>query len=366
MAETYDSGPESETLDNRSFSRSREFAGKGGAPPPLKAELLNRWLPILALPLLAAAIAWGLRARETEPAAFLGYVEGEFLYLGPVEGERVARLDVEAGREVAAGDPLFAMATPVLDQQRAEAEARLVQMQAQLQNRRAAMNRPQQIAVMQAAVDRARAALNLSAAEYERKRILFSRGHAPKAALDQAAMARDRDKAALVEAERQVEAARMPSRNQEIDAAEAAIGVARAQIDQIETRIRRQSVVAPAAGIVQDIFFRVGEVANAGQPVLSLLPPENRKIRFYVPETRLAQARLGGRVTISCDGCRQGLGGRISYIAAREEFTPPVIFSDAERAKLVFKIEARLEGAALELPLGLPVSARFAPEDVAP
>lgn len=328
---------------------------------------MKRWLPLLALLALAAAGAWAFHDRHAEQrAAFLGYVEGDLLYLGPVEGERLARLEVEAGREVAAGDPLFSMATPVLDQQRAEAEARRVEMRAQLENRRAAMNRPQQIAVLQAAVDRAKAALALSAAEHERKRLLFSHGHAPKAALDQTAMARDRDRAALVEAERQIEVAHMPSRNQEIDAAEAAIGMAQAQIDQIETRIRRQTVVAPAAGTVQDVFFRVGEVANAGQPVLSLLPPENRKIRFYIPEPRLAQARLGGKVIIACDGCRPDLEGRISFIAAREEFTPPVIFSDAERARLVFKIEARLEGAARDLPLGLPVSARFAPEGAAP
>jgi HlyD family secretion protein len=327
---------------------------------------MNRWLPPVALLALAAAVVWGLRAHEAERAGFLGYVEGELLYLGPVEGERLARLEVEAGRMVAAGDPLFSMATPVLDQQRAEAVARLVQMQAQLENRRAATNRPEQVAVLQAAVDRARAALELSASDFERKRTLFSHGHVPKSALDQASMARDRDKAALAEAERQVEAARIPSRSQEIDAAEAAIGMSRAQIDQIDTRIRRQTVIAPAAGVVQDVFFRVGEMANAGQPVLSLLPPQNRKVRFYVPQSRLVEARLGASVRVACDGCKDGLAGRIVFIASREEFTPPVIFSDAERAKLVFKIEARLEGAALDLPLGLPVSVHFAPEGGAP
>ncbi|BGE84747.1 HlyD family efflux transporter periplasmic adaptor subunit [Methylosinus sp. 3S-1] len=335
------------------------------------AQHMNRWLPSLALLVLAAAAIWGFRSHDAEQrAGFLGYVEGDLLYIGPVEGERIAALHIEAGRAVAAGDPLFTMATPVLDQQRAEAEARLVEMRAQLDNRRAAMNRPQQVAVLQAAVERARAGLDLSAAEYERKRILFSHGHAPKAALDQAAMAQGRDKAALVEAERQVDAARMPSRNQEIDAAEAAIGMARAQIDQIATRIARQTVAAPAAGVVQDVFFRVGEMANAGQPILSLLPPANRKIRFYAPQSRLARVKLGGRVEISCDGCEAGLFGRISFISAREEFTPPVIFSDEERAKLVFKIEARLEGAALDLPLGLPITARLSgggvPEDAAP
>jgi HlyD family secretion protein len=327
---------------------------------------MRRLLPLLAL-LLAAAAIWRFAASGTGESSggFLGYVEGELLYIGPVEGERIARLEVAAGRTVAAGDPLFAMATPLLDQQRSEAGARLAQLEAQLQNLSAAISRPQQIAVMQATVDRAKATLAFSTSDYGRKSALYSRGHASKAALDQATMARDRDKAALSEAERQVEAARIPSRSQEIEAAEAAIRMARAQIEQIDTRVRRQNVVAPAKGVVQDIYFRVGEMATAGQPVLSLLPPENRKARFYVPQARLAEARLGARVGVSCDGCKAGLWGRISFIASREEYTPPVIFSDQERAKLVFKIEARLEEEARELPLGLPVSVRFLPEESA-
>ncbi|MBG0810206.1 HlyD family efflux transporter periplasmic adaptor subunit [Methylosinus sp. H3A] len=326
---------------------------------------MRRWLLLVLLIPLALGL-WRLRSDAYGSGAFLGYVEGELLYIGPVEGERLARLDVEAGRAVAEGEPLFSMATPVLDRQRAEAAARLAQMQAQLENLRASMNRPQQIAVLQAGVERARAALALSAAEYERKRILTSHGNAPRSALDQAVMARDRDKATLAEAERQIEVARMPSRNQEIEAAQSAIVMARTQIEQLDTRIARQKVVAPAAGVVQDIFFRAGEMVVAGQPALSLLPPENRKVRFYVPQARLVEARLGARVAVECDGCDKGLWGRISFIAQREEYTPPVIFSDQERAKLVFKVEARLEEKARLLPLGLPVRVRLAVESAGP
>lgn len=310
---------------------------------------------------LAAALAWTYHGEGNgaDRGVFLGYVEGDLLFVGPIEGERIVRLDVEVGNVVKAGDPLFTMATPLLDEQRDEAAARLEQMKAQVQNLRAAMNRPQQIAVLQAAVDRAAAALKLSTNEYERKRVLHSHGNTTKAALDQASMALERDKATLEEAKRQVEAARIPSRSHEIEAAEAAIGQARSQIDQIDIRIQRQHVTAPAAGSVQDIYFRVGEMVNAGQPVLSLLPPENRKVRFYVPETRLSDVRLGDKVRISCDGCREGLWGRIFFAALREEYTPPVIFSDQERAKLVFKIEARLEDEARSLPLGLPVAVRL-------
>jgi HlyD family secretion protein len=306
---------------------------------------------------LGGLFAWFM-LRDANPggAAFLGYVEGETLYIGPSEGERLASLAVAAGSPVKAGDPLFAMSTTLLDRQRAEAAARMSQLEAQVENLRAALQRPQQVAVLQAGLERAEAAFALSSSDYERQRKLFAEGHVAKAALDRAEMALKRDEASVKEARRQVEAARLSGRSQEIEAAEAGMKQARAQLAAIDFRIARQKVVAPADGVVQDVFFRPGEVVEAGKPVVALLPPANRKVRFYVPEPRLATLRLGGRVAISCDGCPEGLEGRVSFIASRQEYTPPVIFSDVERAKLVFKVEARLEGRARELPLGMPVS----------
>ncbi|PPD46192.1 MAG: HlyD family secretion protein [Methylocystis sp.] len=306
---------------------------------------------------LGSFFAWRMtRVDSAANAPFLGYVEGETLYIGPNEGERVAVLFVSAGAAVKAGDPLFSMSTPLLDRSRAEAVARIGQLEAQMQNLKAATSRPEQIAILQAGLERAEAALTLSRNDYQRQRTLFRQGHVARAALDRAEMALRRDEASVKEARRQVEAARIPGRSQEIEAAEAALGQARAQLQAIDIRIARQSVAAPAAGVVQDVFFRPGEVVNAGQPVVALLPPENRRVRFYVPEPRLATVKVGARVKVNCDGCASDLFGRISFVASRQEYTPPVIFSDVERAKLVFKAEARLEGAARELPLGMPVA----------
>jgi HlyD family secretion protein len=318
-----------------------------------------RRVAALAVILLALAgfFAWRLtngKSPANEP--FLGYVDGETLYIGPNEGERLAAVEVAAGSVVKAGDPLFIMATPILDRSQAEADARIGQLEAQVKNLQAATSRPEQIAVLEAGLERAQAAYVLSRNDYERQSKLFAAGHVAKAALDRAEMALKRDEASVKEARRQVEAARIPGRSQEIQAAEGALNQAREQLRAIDIRISRQSVKAPAAGVVQDVFFRPGEVVKEGQPVVALLPPENRKVRFYVPEPRLAGLRLGAQVRVSCDGCPNDLSGRISFIAGREEYTPPVIFSDVERAKLVFKVEARLEGKARELPLGMPVS----------
>jgi HlyD family secretion protein len=316
----------------------------------------------LSVVLVALFVAFEIyRNSDRNDGAFLGYVEGDLLYLGPVEGERLGGLSVEAGDDVAAGAPLFFMETPILDAQDKEAAARIAQMEAQLQNLQAALNRPQQVAVLQAAVARAKADLTLSQQNFQRQKALYAARDVPKSTLDTAQAALSRDEASLSEAQRQVDAALLTGRSQEIDAAQAALRQARAQLGQLDIRIARQKVFAPAAGVVQDVFFRPGEMVNAGQPVLSLLPPQNRKARFYVPQSRLAEIELGGRVKVSCDNCPEGLHAKIFFIAGREEFTPPVIFSDQEREKLVFKIEARMEGAARDLPLGLPL--RLRPED---
>jgi HlyD family secretion protein len=239
--------------------------------------------------------------------------------------------------------------------QHQEASAKLRQAQAQLADQEAALRRPEEIAVLQAQETRARAQLDLSKGEFERQRTLFLRGYSAQARLDQAQAAFERDEAALQEVLRQIEASRIAGRSAEIVAARAAVQAAEAAVNQAGTHLARRRVGAPQDAQVQDVYFRPGEVVNAGQPVLALLPSDGRRLRFYVPETKLATLALGQTVGFGCDGCPDGLRARITFIAREAEFTPPVIFSEPERAKLVFRAEATPEGG-LDLPLGLPVT----------
>jgi HlyD family secretion protein len=318
-------------------------------------------LVLLALGWLGSKIFAPTRPQDL----FTGYVEGDLVQIGPIEGERLLRLDVAPGAQVATGAPLFTMATPVLDQQRVEAKARVEQAEANLKNLQAALQRPEQIAVLRAGVERAKASLVLSQTEYDRQQAMLPRGATTVAARDQAKFALDRDKASLAEAERQVDAGLMPSRNQEIAGAEAAVFQARAQLEQIDVRIARQSVSAPAASLVQDVYYWPGEIVGAGQPILVLLPPENRKIRFFVPEPQLARLSLGAKIAVACDNCPPGLEARVTFISQQTEFTPPVIFSLQERGKLVFRVDARLDDPSILLPLGLPITARLVAAETA-
>jgi HlyD family secretion protein len=126
----------------------------------------------------------------------------------------------------------------------------------------------------------------------------------------------------------------------EFDAAQAVLRDAQARLNSVQTRLSRRNVFSAVDGTVQQIYFRPGEMVSGGRPVLSLLPPGNIKVRFFVPQSVLPTIAYGDEIKVSCDGCASGLTARVSFIAKQSEFTPPVIYSLDERAKLVFLIEA--------------------------
>jgi HlyD family secretion protein len=127
------------------------------------------------------------------------------------------------------------------------------------------------------------------------------------------------------------------------DDAEAALRQAKANLEWAQTRLARRNAHSPADGTIEQIYYRPGETVPAGRPVVALLPPGNLKIRFFAPQAVLPELKYGDAIGISCDGCDSGLTAKISFIARSAEFTPPVIYSQEERAKLVFLIEARPE-----------------------
>lgn len=312
---------------------------------------------------LAGAGAWYFAQNRAGASGYQGYVEGDLIQIGPEESGRIERLLVEAGDQVDRGQLLYSLDATVQTAQVEEAKARLGQAKAQLDNLLASEQRPEQVAVLESTRDRAQAAFELSRGDRERQKILFERGYSSRARLDQAESAFDRDKAALEEAERQIKAAQLSGRASEISANRAAVQAAEAILGQAQTHLGKRDVLSPAKGQVQDVFYRAGEVVNAGYPVLTLLPPANLKIRFYVPEPVLATLAVGQTVAVGCDSCPGDLQARVSFISQQTEYTPPVIFSEQERSKLVFRAEARpLSG--IVLPIGLPVTIR--PVDAVP
>jgi HlyD family secretion protein len=126
-----------------------------------------------------------------------------------------------------------------------------------------------------------------------------------------------------------------------LDSAVSALRVAEARVVTSQTRLARRSGFAPVAGTIQQIYFREGETVPAQRPVVSIMPPGNMKLRFFVPETDLPKLSIGEEVRVTCDSCAADLTAKIYFIATAAEYTPPVIYSLDERNKLVYLIQAR-------------------------
>jgi HlyD family secretion protein len=268
---------------------------------------------------LALLLALGLSAcGQNNDHAWLGYAEGDTAFVAAPQAGWVANLRVERGADVKNGDLLFSLDDTNQTAARDQAKAAIAQAEGQM--------------------GQAQASLALAKKELIRQSGLLRAGATPKQAYDQAKSAYD-TAAALV--------AQIQATEQQ----------ARATLTGAAYQLSERDVVSRTGGRVQDVFFRPGEYAPAMTPVVSILPPSNVYVRFFVPETEFAKVKLGKMVSVSCDGCAKNIKAIVSFIAAQVEFTPPVIFSVGVREKLVFKVEARMPGG-LPLHPGQPVDVR--------
>jgi len=146
-----------------------------------------------------------------------------------------------------------------------------------------------------------------------------------------------------------------------LDSAVSSLRVAEARVATSETRLARRQGFAPVNGTVQQIYFREGEMVQAQRPVLSIMPPGNMKVRFYVSESELPKLAIGDEVKVTCDNCAADISAKIYFIATTAEYTPPVIYSLDERNKLVYLIQARPAWPEV-LRVGQPISVHLNPK----
>lgn len=269
-----------------------------------------------------------------------GYVEGEYVRVAAPFAGTLQQLSVQRGQAVAAGAPVFALERENEVAARRQAEQQLHSAEARLANLRTG-KRPSEVETIAEQVRQAKAARELSAANLRRQQQLFASGFVSSAALDDARTQVQRDEAQVASLEASVVTLKLPARADEIRAAEAEARSAQEVLAQADWRLAQRAVAAPQAGLVHDTYYVVGDWVPAGSPVASLLPPANRKVRFFVPEPQLGRLKLGQSVRVACDGCEAPVAATISFIADRAEFTPPVLYSKDNRAKLVFLVEAR-------------------------
>lgn len=266
---------------------------------------------LLCLVLLAGC------GRGPKDQPWLGYGEGDFAYISAPQAGWVTQMKVERGTDLHRGDLLF-----VLDSTREQSSTD--QARAQLAQARASLRQET-------------ANLDYAKTTLDRQDQLARASAGTPTVRDQALSNYRQSQARIHELTSQ-------------------IGQMEAALTGAAYNLTQRQVIAQTEGRVQDIYFRQGEYAPASTPVVSVLPPKNVFVRFFVPETEFARIHLGGKVRITCDGCKP-MDATVTFIAAREEFTQPIIFSVGNREKLVFKAEARLPGGMPVHP-GQPVEVR--------
>jgi HlyD family secretion protein len=262
---------------------------------------------------------------------------------------------VARGDEVKAGQLLFELERGSEAAAGQQAEENLAQAQSQLDDLNKG-RRPTEIASLEAQLERARAGLKLSAADLVRREQLGGADVVSKEELDQAHAQRDADQAQVDQLTADLETAKLGGREDAVRAAESAVESQKAALDKARWSFDQKQQFAPTNALVQDTLYRAGEWVAAGNPVVELLPPGNVKVRFFVPQAALPRIKPGQTVSVTFDGGQHAYSAMVNYISAQAEFTPPVIYSRENRAKLVFMIEAKFSTAdAADLRPGQPV-----------
>lgn len=289
-----------------------------------------------------------------------GYVEGEFVYVASPFAGQLQALSVRRGGQVRAGEALFALERVSEKAARDEAERRLGQALANLEDAKKG-KRPTEIDSLKAQLKQAQAALRLSSREVVRQEGLRAvPGAAVELEVDRARAARDQDQQRVAQLQADLNTALLGSRTDQVIAAEAEVRAREAALAKAEWEFAQKRQQAPKSGLVFDTLYREGEWVPAGRPVVVVLPPENIKVRAFVPETRVGAIHPGDEVLVGVDGVQRPFAGKVSYIAPRAEYTPPVIYSQESRDKLVFMIEVVFDPqSAVDLNPGQPVDVQL-------
>jgi HlyD family secretion protein len=316
---------------------------------PLHAHTLLR----IAVP----AVGFVLAACSGEKtSAYQGYVEGEYVHVASPVAGRLDRLLVQRGQSIAAKAPLFELESEQEAAAVRQSEEQLKAAQAQLADLKLGKRTPE-VGVVQAQLAQAVAAQAQADQQLVRDEAQFLAGGIAQSQLEDSRANAAIKSARVRELSGQVDVSRMPAREEQVQAQAAQVEAARAAVSQAAWKLSQKRVASTQSGLVVDTLYREGEWVSAGSPIVRMLPPANVKVRFFVPESVVGGLKPGRAVSVHCDGCGADLALTVSYVANDPEFTPPIIYSNETRAKLVFLVEARAsrEGGARLRP-GQPVA----------
>lgn len=304
----------------------------------IKTRLCHFFKILFALSILALAIT----GCSDKNKSTQGYIEGRYTYISSSASGSLDQLFVKRGDVVKSGQPLF-----ILDQQPESsdleaANQRLAQEQQTLQN----LQKGGRSTIIDSIVaQREQAAANLVFAEQTLKRYqkLYKSGAIARSDVDQAEATYKNYLKKVSEINSNLAEAKLGARTNEIMAQQAIVETAKANVAKANWALSQKTQVAPKDSTVFDTLFTVGEKVSQGDPVVSLLVPSDVYLVFFVPENLLSQIKLGENVSFKCDSCNKPYTAKIDFISPEAEYTPPVIYSEMSREKLVYRVEAILD-----------------------
>lgn len=311
----------------------------------------------LALIAGVSALVFFTRDPARDPELLHGYAEGRYRMIAPETSGALVEVAVRDGDRVEAGALIARLDDARERAQLAQAEAAAEAAMARFDDA-AAGGREPEIAAARELLAQARAAAEDATDELERIRPLFDRGVVPRAQLVNAEAAASQADARVSEMRERVTLAELPAREGALKALDADARAAESAVAVARDALEKRSLEAPSPGRIERVLRDLGETAGPTAPVARFLPDGEMLAVLFAAEATVGRLSPGVRLAVSCDGCPDGLTAAVTHIATEAEYTPPIIYSDRERARLVYRVEARFEDTAP--PAGMPLEAEIA------
>ncbi|MBU1947184.1 MAG: HlyD family efflux transporter periplasmic adaptor subunit [Candidatus Eisenbacteria bacterium] len=312
-------------------------------------------LPVVVV--LAAAVWLLLLRSDKKPAALFlsGTVEATEAQLGFPAGGRVTEILVREGERSEAGAVLARLDPAEMSARRDQALAQAAAARALLQEIEGG-SRPEELAQARAAREAARQRLQDAERDLRRTRDLRAAGAVSQEALDKAALAHDLARSQFTQADEQARLAEIGPRIERIEAQRAQLAQAVAAVAALEAQLENMVIRAPFSGVVTVRHREPGEIVPPGSAVITLMNPNDRWVRVYLPETRIGKVRLGQQAKITTDtDPHRSTPGEVTFIASEAEFTPKSVQTKEERVKLVYAVKVRVTGdPQMDLKPGMP------------
>jgi len=295
-------------------------------------------LSFLGLAAVLVTCLTGCSQKATN--AYQGYVEGKFVYVASPQSGRLDHLSVARGETVTLRQALFTLDREPEFSAELQARELLRSDEGRLADLETGKRPPEKDVI----------AAQLAQAEVEHQKSIdilksyesqYAAGGVSLTDLINARAAVESNAALVRQYQSDLEVAALPGRDAQIKAQAEVVAADRAALRQATWKLQQKQIPSPRSGLVFDTLYREGDWVSAGSAIIQMLPPENIEVRFFVPEPVVGKLKLGQNISVHCDGCGANVPSTITFISNQVEYTPPVIYSNESRAKLVFMIIAQ-------------------------